>query len=58
MDLIYELLWYVLAASLGGTVTGKKSTSKYLLYILDRIISTYGVDVIFQCLIFYFNKVI
>ena len=58
MDLIYELLWYLFVASLKGNVAVKKCGAKYLLYILEEVIFTYRVHIIFRYLIIYFNNMI
>jgi len=45
---MYELLWYLFAAIIGGIVTLKKSIVKYICYTVDEMISNYGVYVMFQ----------
>jgi len=45
---MYELLWYLFVAIMGGMVALKKSIVKYIYYNVDEMISTYGVYVMFQ----------
>jgi len=45
---MYELLWYLFVAIMGGMVALKKSIVKYICYKVDEMISTYGVYVMFQ----------
>ena len=51
MYLIYELLWYLLAACLEDIVTLEEDRVKYLFYTLDQMISTYRVHVMLQYLV-------
>ena len=55
---MYEKLWCLFVAILGGIVTLKKSTTQYIFYKVDQGISTYGVHVIFQFFSIYFNRMI
>jgi len=58
MYLMYEQLWYLFAAIMGGIVTLKKSIVKYICYKVEEMISTDKVYVKFQYFAIYVNKVI
>jgi len=55
---MYELLWYLFVAIMGGIVTLRKSIVKYICYKVDEIISTNRVYIMFQYFAIYFNKII
>jgi len=55
---MYELLWYLFVAIMGGIVTLRKSIVKYICYRVDEIISTDRVYIMFQYFAIYFNKII
>jgi len=55
---MYEHLWYLLVAIMGGIVTLKKSIVKYICNRVEEMISTDRVYVKFQYFAIYFNKVI
>jgi len=58
MYLMYEQLWYLFVAIMGGIVTLKKSLVKYICYKVEEMISTDRVYVKFQYIAIYVNKVI
>jgi len=45
---MYELLWYLFVAIMGGIVALKKGIGKYICYKVDEMISNYGVYIMFQ----------
>ena len=55
---MYELFWYLFVAIMGGIVTLKNSTVKYIDYKVDEMISPYEAYVMFQYFAIYFNKII
>jgi len=55
---MYEHLWYLLVAIMGGIVTLKKSIVKYICNRVEEMISTDRVYVKFQYFAICFNKVI
>ena len=54
---MYELLWYLFIAIMGGIVTLKKSIVKYIYYKVNEMISTYRVYVRFQYFAIDFNNI-
>ena len=58
MYLMYEQLWSLFAAIMGGIVTLKKNIVKYICYKVEEMISNDRVYVKFQYFAIYVNKVI
>ena len=52
---MYKQIWHLFVAIGGGIVILKPSIVKYVLYKPEKMISTYGVHIIFQYFVIYFD---
>jgi len=55
---MYELRWYLLIATLEGSVALKTSRTEYIPYKLDIMISAHRVYLLFQYFLIYFIYVL